>query len=158
MLEQWKTITGFANYEVSNQGRVRRSGGKILSISTNPKGYSQVTLYTGGKQITQRVHVLVAKTFIPNPLSLPEVNHIEGDQKDNCAVSNLEWRSGWGNKQHASQNGLGRGSGVRLYKRTGRWVAEYSPVGKRKHLGYFATQEQATQARQTAMATLELQL
>ena len=37
-----------------------------------------------------KIHRLVAKTFIPNPNNLPEVNHIDGNPKNNN-VNNLEW-------------------------------------------------------------------
>jgi hypothetical protein len=37
-------------------------------------------------------HRVVAKTYIPNPNNLPEINHIDGD-KSNNKVSNLEWVS-----------------------------------------------------------------
>lgn len=36
------------------------------------------------------VHRLVAETFIPNPLALPEVDHINHDTQDNRA-ENLRW-------------------------------------------------------------------
>ena len=51
------------------------------------------------------VHSLVAETFIPNPDSLPEVNHISGIKFD-CSVSNLEWVTTAANHQHARKNGL----------------------------------------------------
>ena len=39
-----------------------------------------------------RIHKAVAETFIPNPLKLEFVNHIDED-KTNCNISNLEWVS-----------------------------------------------------------------
>ena len=58
----------------------------------NIKGYSAVRLYLNGKDYQLYIHRIVAKTFIPNPLNLPEVNHKDENAKNNC-VDNLEWCS-----------------------------------------------------------------
>ena len=65
------------------------------------------------KGVTKSVLVnrVVALRFLPNPLNLPQVNHIDGN-KENNALSNLEWSSGEDNEKHAHRTGLksGRGS------------------------------------------------
>ncbi len=97
-MEIWKPITDYEDlYEVSNYGRIRSLCGrygknKILSQCVGSKGYKLVTLCKKGKQKTVNVHRLVAMAFIPNPDSLPCVNHIDED-KSNNNVSNLEWCS-----------------------------------------------------------------
>ena len=94
-MEEWKTIIGFENYEVSNLGRVRalnfKKTGKVhlMSISRNRYGYAQVTLYNKGSHCLS-VHRLVARAFIPNPDDLPEVDHINRI-RDDCRVENLRW-------------------------------------------------------------------
>lgn len=60
----------------------------MLAILTGKTGYKFVIL---GKK-TCYVHRLVAEAFIPNPDNLQQINHID-EQKDNNAVSNLEWCS-----------------------------------------------------------------
>lgn len=99
-------------YEVSNLGRVRsldricygikarRIDGKVLRPSTNKFGYRNINLFRDGKCKSIHVHRLVALSFIPNPLNLPVVNHIDGD-KGNCIVTNLEWTTDSANRQHA---------------------------------------------------------
>ena len=43
-----------------------------------------------GESKRQKIHVLVARAFIPNPDNKPEVNHKIG-MKFNCYVGNLIW-------------------------------------------------------------------
>lgn len=64
-----------------------------------------MTLCVENKKKYTTCHRLVALTFIPNPHDLPEINHINGDKKDN-RVENLEWCTRRQNVQHASLTGL----------------------------------------------------
>lgn len=93
-------------YEISSEGRVRVNGVVREPYSTD-KGYLRVTL--GGKSAS--VHRLVAQAFISNPLLRAEVNHINGNKKDNSA-ENLEWCTRSENMKHAYDTGLH--PGVRL--------------------------------------------
>ena len=68
-------------------------------------GYLQVSLWRNNKDTHCYVHRLVATHFIPNPLGLAEVNHIDGDRTNNH-VSNLEWVDRSGNIRHAIRTGL----------------------------------------------------
>jgi len=92
--EIWTPVAEYEDlYIVSNMGRLARkfkSGYKLLHPSDNQRGYQKVTLSRGGVLRTFSVHRLVALHFLPNPLSLPEVNHINEDKMDNRAC-NLEW-------------------------------------------------------------------
>ena len=54
-------------------------------------GYERVTLTDSfGRDKAERVDLLVASAFVPNPTGKKEVRHVNGDKLDNRAV-NLEW-------------------------------------------------------------------
>ncbi len=107
MDEIWITIKDFDNYQVSNLGRIKSAykNKKILKPQLDENGYLHVSLYKDKKDYTKNIHLIVAKTFIPNPGNLPEVNHIDGNKK-NCATSNLEWSTKSDNEKHAYRIGL----------------------------------------------------
>ena len=90
--EIWKPIQGYEDsYLVSNLGNIRGlKRNKILRVRKSPRGYGQVNLSKRGVMKTHRVHRLVAAHFLPNPLNLPEVNHLNENKLDN-RVENLEW-------------------------------------------------------------------
>lgn len=93
--EIWKDIPGYEGfYKVSNWGRIiglyKRCYGKILSPAKNSKGYKYVCLYKDGYSKCMKVYRLVALAFVPNPLNLPEIDHIDGS-RDNDRAENLRW-------------------------------------------------------------------
>lgn len=112
-IEQWKDILDYVGiYQVSNLGRVksikryvkcmggiRLVGEKIRKIQEDKDGYLTITLCNDTKVIF-KIHRLVAIAFIPNLLSLPEVNHIKNIKTRNT-VNNLEWVTSKENKEHS---------------------------------------------------------
>lgn len=120
MQEIWLPVPGFeSTYEVSNLGVIRSldrrvanrwgtsrpTSGTIKAHSKNSQGYHAVHFYASSKCTKEYVHRVVAKVFVPNPLGLPQVNHIDGDKSHNAA-SNLEWCSGIENCAHARDTNL----------------------------------------------------
>ena len=90
----WKPAKGLeTSYEVSNNGDVRniRTGHRrVLKKKHNRfTGYDFYCLFHEGEQVTKTAHRLAAEAFIPNPLNLPYVNHID-ENKQNNSISNLE--------------------------------------------------------------------
>ncbi len=95
-------------YLVSDDGKIydTKYGNREICIWIDNTGYLQCNLYDEfGNKVYRRVHRLVAETFIPNPLNLPQVNHKNGNKLD-CKVNNLEWATNSENTQHAYDCGL----------------------------------------------------
>lgn len=90
--EEWKQIKEFADYYVSNFGRVWSNSSKkgILKFSCDKHGYLHVALYKDKKRYTKLVHRLVAEMFIENLNGYTEINH-KDENKGNNNVENLEW-------------------------------------------------------------------
>lgn len=104
VVEVWKE-SYVPGYYVSNTGNVRNSIGKLMSQQENHNGYMVLHLKVNDVQTTVRVHRMVAIAFIPNPENKPQVNHKDGNKKNNC-VDNLEWVTGEENIEHAFRTGL----------------------------------------------------
>lgn len=103
-----KPIVGYEDaYKISPKGEIYSEHLKdFLKPSSNSQvEYLQVSLWKGNKGTSFYVHRLVAIHFIPNPLGLPEVNHIDGNRLNND-VTNLEWVTSSGNSIHAVKTGL----------------------------------------------------
>lgn len=102
-----KIIKGLENYSIDEQGVVRNIvKGTVKSVKPNKQtGYLQVDLWKNNISHKKYIHRLIAEAFIPNPLNLPEVNHIDGNRQNND-ISNLEWVDSQGNKIHAVKTGL----------------------------------------------------
>ena len=137
MQEVWKDIKGYEGlYQVSNLGRVRSfikcnshpNIPRIMSFTINRKGYVKCHLYN--KLVS--VHRLVAEAFIDNPADKPQVNHKDGNKKNN-RVDNLEWATNSENQIHANTNGLNdnrkKAHKQKVCKRVSQYDANMNCVG-----------------------------
>lgn len=115
-LEIFRTIAEWPDYEVSSLGDVRRiderwlrGNNRSACIRPNHKGYLRAHLTNrnllGRKQKAVFVHRLVAEAFIPNPLNLPQINHIDGNKLNNRA-DNLQWVTNTQNSRLAVKAGV----------------------------------------------------
>jgi hypothetical protein len=108
----WKTLiyqnNTFDRFEVSSNGQIRNAiTQRIYKLHLNKTGYFQVCVSLGSRNKKKifRVHKAVAETFIPNPEHKSDVNHKDGNKQNN-AVSNLEWTTHAENIDHAEKMGL----------------------------------------------------
>jgi len=111
MVEVWKQIKDYTNYEVSNFGRVKSNNlnkhknSIILKQHIKTTGYYFVVVCKEGIRKHFMIHRLLSFSFIPNPENKKYINHINGNRLDN-SLSNLEWCTSSENNKHAySKNG-----------------------------------------------------
>ena len=109
--EEWRPVSGWP-YEVSNQGRVRRSSaqlgrtrvGKVLRPGIGSPGYPFVVLCQNGQTKGFNVHALVAEAFIgPRPEGWV-VDHMDRDRTNNN-VENLRYLT---REENGRQGGYAR--------------------------------------------------
>ena len=93
-------------YSVSNLGRVWAVRKKcIMKQYTTWNGRLEIGLSNSDFIKRERIHRLVAYVFIPNPNNLPQINHKDGNTKNNN-INNLEWVTHSENMLHAYEHGL----------------------------------------------------
>lgn len=106
MARVWKNIADTdGRYQVSSDGFVRSLPdidhrgqfmiGKILRANVTEKGYEVVVI----DRQTRRVHRLVAEAFLDRVDGKDQVNHKDGNKRNN-AVENLEWVTNGENQLH----------------------------------------------------------
>jgi hypothetical protein len=91
------------DYRISNHGEVYSlKSGRYLQPQIMKNGYLKTSYKIGSSTL---IHRLVAEAFIPNPNKFSEVNHKDGNKRNNRA-DNLEWVTPKGNMAHAVAQGL----------------------------------------------------
>lgn len=102
MTERWVEVARCPLYEVSDLGRVRRKGGKVLKPSQNSSrmgrrpGYLVISLCKPGEHDGRRhtrcayVHQLVCEAFHGPRPDGHDVDHVDHDRSNNRAA-NVRW-------------------------------------------------------------------
>jgi hypothetical protein len=166
-LEEFRAIKDYEGYyEVSDLGRVRsleryaphalyglmRVEAKIRKQMPSGNGYLKLKLSSSGPQKSFAVHVLVAVAFLdhePCGHNLV-INHKNFDGTVNVK-SNLEIVSQRKNADHKHVPHSSGFTGVNYKTDRKRWRAGIYIDGKRKHLGYFRDEIEASKAYENAL-------
>lgn len=135
--EEWKTIEGFPNYEISTKGNIRTKEyfdardhirqSKLLNKQVNNIGYEYVILSNEiVKHKTLTVHRLMAKTFLDDYSDTLNVNHINGIKTDN-RIENLEMVTHSENIKKRYEIGIDGNNykAVEQYDLDGNYIATY---------------------------------
>ena len=148
--EDWRSISGHINYQVSNIGRVRSvKTGRIMNGFTND-GYVRVGLYYMNTRKMCTVHRLVAQECLTNTENKAEVDHIDHNRSNNC-VTNLRWSTVAENNRNSvsRQNSTSKYKGVSFYMQQKKWHAQIKANGRSVHIGYFNSEKEAAIAYNT---------
>lgn len=111
--------------------------GKVMGF-TMANGYRAMLIY-GKQYYVHRIAFAIAHGRWPTAL----IDHINGDPSDN-RLSNLREATSRENSRNRARSA---DHGATFYRRYGKWRASVSVDGRQKHLGYFATKDEALAAR-----------
>jgi hypothetical protein len=155
MVEEWRKVKGFEDYQVSNLGRVKSfkwNKERILKGSIDRVGYLCVCLNNNSKRSTKKIHKLVAIVFLKH---LPcgyniIVDHIDNDPLNN-KLDNLQLINSRENTSKDRKGGTSKYVGVSWHKPNSKWASKIRIEGKSKHLGYFKYELEASNAYQNKL-------
>jgi hypothetical protein len=154
-MENWKDIPGYEElYQITPSGKVRSLNyyghtGNIGELKSKlNKGYLKVYLYKCGKGKLLSVHVLLAITFlghVPNGYK-QVVDHKNNNSLDN-RLENLQIITQRENSTKDKKRDLPTG----VYRKGSKLRSWIFINGRKKYLGYYQTQEEASAAYQKAL-------
>lgn len=123
---------------------------RIRHQRVDSMGYPVVAIRRRADSYPMKAHRIIAECLIGAPIPPGMViDHIDGNRANN-APNNLRIARPVDNNRnmtrtpsHNRSSGL---IGVHFYRRTGRWKAHITLNNRHRHLGYFATREEAREA------------
>lgn len=112
--EQIRGIAGYADgYGIDEKGNVYtfKQHRQRKMMQHDHKGYQRVFLFKNNVRKSHFVHRLVAEAFIENPILKEQVNHKDGNKRNN-SIENLEWCTKEENQKHSRDvlGNTGRGT------------------------------------------------
>lgn len=115
-MEEWRSVPGWPNHEVSDHGRVKRlrywngrawiEKEKILKPVPHHNGYVAVTLCDKGRQQVFLIHSLVLRAFVGEPQPGETARHFPDPDRSNNRRDNLSWAKKWVNEQDKTVQGM----------------------------------------------------
>jgi hypothetical protein len=172
IMEIWKTIIGFEDYQISNYGRVKsleritKNGfnsnrvvkERILKTSFNTSGYYIISIKDSkGKQKTRTVHQLVSIAFLnhtPSGMNFV-INHKDFNRLNNH-IDNLEVVTQRENANKKHIKSISKYTGVSWYSNNNKWGARITINFKCKFLGLFNSEIEASKAYELALNKIKL--
>lgn len=139
-MENWKSIEGFEDYEISNLGNVKslkRGKETFLNPYTNQYGYKMVSLRYNNKSFQKLVHRLVYENFKEKLQSDKVIDHKNNDSTDN-RLENLQQIT---QRENVSKDRTNKNVGVTF--QDGSFVTRFTFKGKNLYLGTFDTIKEA---------------
>jgi hypothetical protein len=144
-VELWMTIPECEDYKISSHGRVYSlKRNKELKSGLNNVGYYIIFLRINGKPKGFTIHRLVAMTFFEEDITKKQIDHIDGDRKNNffqnlrvCSNQQNNFNKG---KNKNNQSGY---KGVSWNNNRKKWCSQIKINGKTKHLGRFNDKNEA---------------
>lgn len=114
--------------------------------SPNGKGYAARIELKSGQRILVAMHRAIFLHYNPG-IVVADIDHRNGDRLDN-RLSNLRAASRQQNSGNrgANRNNKSRYKGVNFYPSSNSWRAQIMDNGKKRHIGYYATAEEAALA------------
>jgi hypothetical protein len=141
--DEWITIIS-NKYWINKAGEIW-NGKKCLKPWIH-NGYYELTLnLEKNKKKHLPIHILLARSFIPNPLNKPCVDHINGNPLDN-RLENLRWATMCENQ--ANRKGVRAESGYKGVSMmpNGKYKVIVCAKKKKHYVGVFETAKEAHEA------------
>ena len=160
MIENWKKIDNYPDYEISNLGNVKSlkfGKDKFLKQMLSNEGYAKVTLSHNSKQKVFQIHQLVAIAFLNHKSNGCKIviDHIDNNKLNNC-IENLQIVTSRYNVSKSKKNNSSKYTGVSIYNPICKWISSIQINNKSIFLGRFKTEIKAHKQYQKALKNINL--
>jgi hypothetical protein len=158
--EEWRVIKGFEDYMISDQGVVKSlkfGKERILKIYTDSRGYQAVGVSKDKKKCTERVHNLLAITFLDYTNDGSKkliVDHIDNNLSNN-SLDNLKIISWRESVSKHKKNKTSKYTGVSWNKSSSKWSSYINNNKRTINLGNFNTEIEASEAYKKALIDID---